>query len=119
MQATTRSRVQQRDGRTCQVCGAKPAAQLHHIIARREGGSDDLSNLVTLCGRCHMLVSPVPAHALWRAFRIPRAQITRERAKVHAAIYRWTKDITYSDITREPTPRPYQALQRTAPRSDA
>ena len=89
MEAMLRSLVLQRDECTCQACGRSPAAQVHHIQPRRDGGEDALRNLVTLCGRCHMLISPVPAHALWHAFRIPRGQILRERAKVHAAIRRW------------------------------
>ena len=31
----------------------KRKIQAHHIIPRRDGGSDDLSNLVTLCMSCH------------------------------------------------------------------
>jgi 5-methylcytosine-specific restriction endonuclease McrA len=46
-----------RDGWTCQDCGVKchnkVRIQAHHIIPRRLGGSDDLSNLVTLCASCH------------------------------------------------------------------
>jgi 5-methylcytosine-specific restriction endonuclease McrA len=26
----------------------------HHVIRRRDGGTDELSNLVTLCASCHM-----------------------------------------------------------------
>src|SRR5438874_13813885 len=104
MKATTRLQVQRRDQRICQACGKTPAAQPHHIRARRDGGSDHLSNLITLCGRCHMLVSPVPPHALWRAFRIPQAHITRERAKVDAGIIRWTQQqMSYSRVTPEAT----------------
>lgn len=53
-----------RDNWTCQDCGVKCASgkgarnhskriQAHHIIRRRDGGHDDLSNLVTLCLSCH------------------------------------------------------------------
>ena len=31
----------------------KRKIQAHHIVPRRDGGSDDLSNLVTLCMSCH------------------------------------------------------------------
>lgn len=54
-----------RDNWTCQDCGVKCLGgkdarrypprriQAHHIVRRRDGGLDDLSNLVTLCVSCH------------------------------------------------------------------
>lgn len=48
-----------RDGWTCQDCGVhctkkgKTRIQAHHLVARRDGGSDDLLNLITLCVTCH------------------------------------------------------------------
>lgn len=62
-----RREVYERDKWTCQECqrkclSAKAAKrtdttlkiQAHHIIRRRDGGTDELSNLVTLCMGCHM-----------------------------------------------------------------
>ena len=53
----------ERDVWTCQHCGCrctkrkgsdpKRWIQAHHKIARRDGGGDELSNLVTLCMECH------------------------------------------------------------------
>jgi uncharacterized protein YjhX (UPF0386 family) len=55
----------ERDGWTCQDCGCKclntsdskkhpkRKIQAHHIVSRRDGGTDDLSNLITLCMSCH------------------------------------------------------------------
>lgn len=49
----------ERDGWLCRDCGVhctrkgKNKIQAHHVIPRRHGGNDDLSNLVTLCARCH------------------------------------------------------------------
>lgn len=54
-----RRRVYQRDGYTCQHCGVRggPHGEVelhcHHKIPISEGGSHRLSNLVTLCWRCH------------------------------------------------------------------
>jgi len=48
-----------RDGRHCAVCDrdlhALPSwyTEVHHIKARRDGGSDHPSNLITLCVECH------------------------------------------------------------------
>lgn len=45
-----------RDKHICKSCGKFPRSQVYHIIPRSEGGKDDINNLITLCGRCHMLV---------------------------------------------------------------
>ena len=45
-----------RDNRRCQECKwFYPEHQLHahHIVKRSDGGGDELSNLRTLCFRCH------------------------------------------------------------------
>jgi 5-methylcytosine-specific restriction endonuclease McrA len=39
-------------GYCCANCGER-ATEAHHIIPRARGGSDDPSNLLALCGRCH------------------------------------------------------------------
>ena len=36
----------------CERCGA-PSELTHHIIRKREGGSDDFDNLEALCRACH------------------------------------------------------------------
>lgn len=42
----------------CQEVGCpRPATDVHHIIARRRGGSDDPANLVSLCASCHSRVT--------------------------------------------------------------
>lgn len=41
-----------RDYPRCQRCGA-PATIAHHIIRKRDGGTDDYSNLMALCQSCH------------------------------------------------------------------
>ena len=37
----------------CVACLAKEDLQHHHLVMRTEGGSDDDTNLVTLCTACH------------------------------------------------------------------
>ena len=52
----TRQMVLARDGHKCQICkGKSKCAQLdvHHIIFRSMGGSDEPENLITLCKDCH------------------------------------------------------------------
>lgn len=51
-----RYEVLERDGYTCQYCGAKaPDVTLHvdHIVPVAEGGTDDTGNLVTACEYCN------------------------------------------------------------------
>ena len=42
-----------RDGFKCRVCKSSENLQVHHIKGRIKGGSDRLSNLMTLCKDCH------------------------------------------------------------------
>jgi hypothetical protein len=43
----------------CQICGKHCGAkviQCHHIVPYKDGGTNDMSNLVTLCNICHAKV---------------------------------------------------------------
>jgi 5-methylcytosine-specific restriction endonuclease McrA len=54
-----RAATLQRDGHTCQRCGATMRTarlHVHHVVPRREGGLTAIDNLLTLCERCHPLV---------------------------------------------------------------
>jgi len=42
-----------RDKFRCRVCGTETKLQCHHIRPRAKGGTDKLSNLMTLCDVCH------------------------------------------------------------------
>jgi len=39
--------------KTCWGCGQQSALQRCHIIARCDGGTDEVNNLLLLCKRCH------------------------------------------------------------------
>ena len=55
VEESIRYRVLRRD-RVCVLCGAKPQdaqLQVDHIVPRSKGGSNDMSNLQTLCARCN------------------------------------------------------------------
>ena len=48
--------VLNRDNYTCQCCKDKhkdSKLEVHHIVYRSQGGSDEESNLITLCHTCH------------------------------------------------------------------
>ena len=52
--ANTKAFVLNRDKYTCQHCKTKQGTlEVHHIIFRRNGGSDEPDNLITLCRQCH------------------------------------------------------------------
>jgi hypothetical protein len=54
--ANTKGYVLDRDNYVCQHCHGKSKdirLQVHHIIFRRDGGSDETGNLITLCETCH------------------------------------------------------------------
>lgn len=51
-----REEILRRDNFTCQVCGHKKRRvnlEVHHIIPRARGGTDDPTNLITVCKPCH------------------------------------------------------------------
>jgi len=93
MDKEIRAAVLRRDKQTCQACGKSPASQVHHIKARRHGGEDQLSNLITLCGHCHMIISPVPPFALWHAFRVRKSEIPDQKRRIEKAIKRFQESI--------------------------
>ncbi len=51
----TRAAVLARDRHRCATpgCRATRFLEVHHVIPRARGGSNDAANLVTLCSRCH------------------------------------------------------------------
>lgn len=52
----TKAMVLNRDNYTCQCCKGKHKdnkLEVHHIIFRSRGGSDEPENLITLCHTCH------------------------------------------------------------------
>lgn len=52
----TKAMVLDRDNYTCQCCKGKHKdgkLEVHHIVFRSQGGSDEESNLITLCHTCH------------------------------------------------------------------
>jgi hypothetical protein len=48
-----RRRIYRRDGWQCKFCGTRRNLTLDHVVPRSRGGSDDDSNLQTLCEPCN------------------------------------------------------------------
>ena len=67
--ATLREAVFLRDGYKCQCCEktVKDGAILHvhHIKYRSQGGTNRMSNLITVCDKCHTPQNHKPGGKLW------------------------------------------------------
>lgn len=92
MSISTRCAILHRDGFTCVYCKkvlSVRAAQLDHIIPRKDGGASIATNLVTCCGPCnlgrqHDKLDPLlMLHAITCAFRPTNQAIGRELAREH------------------------------------
>ena len=65
----TRQQILIRDNYRCVSCATpvkSAEADVHHLLPRSMGGTDDLSNLVTLCDGCHAAHHPNLAGGLAR-----------------------------------------------------
>ena len=49
-----RAYVFAREGWRCFVCRRKRPLDPHHLVKRSQGGSDSVSNVVSLCRPCHL-----------------------------------------------------------------
>lgn len=52
-QKQVRDIVLSRDNHKCVECGKTNNLNVHHIVYRCNGGSNDSENLITLCNKCH------------------------------------------------------------------
>lgn len=89
-----RAEVLDRNGMTCQMCGISPydvdpytgrRARLHvgHIVDKSLGGTDDPSNLRTLCSTCNQGAKNVTAEkpsSVWLLSQVRRAGIDEQKA---------------------------------------
>lgn len=86
--------VLDRDHYTCQICGNKnagdqPKFHIHHIIYRSLGGSNTVSNLLTVCTNCHTTQNHAEGGKLY--------QLMKERKQI-AGSY---KGATFMNILRQ------------------
>lgn len=49
----TRVAVRARDNDACRKCGVRKELKIHHITSVVDGGTNELDNLILLCGKCH------------------------------------------------------------------
>lgn len=64
---------------TCAACGSTINLQYHHLIPRSLGGSDDETNLITLCGECHAKAHGIQAD--WRHSELTRRGLATKKAR--------------------------------------
>ncbi|MCH4171571.1 MAG: RNA-guided endonuclease IscB [Lactobacillus sp.] len=65
---TAKQYVLDRDNYTCQICQGKskdPKLKIHHIIYRSNGGTNQVSNLLTVCASCHTQTNHQPGGKLF------------------------------------------------------
>ena len=63
----------------CVACGTADNLNQHHLIPRSLGGSDDESNLLTLCGPCHAKVHQVRAD--WRHSELTKTAMQAKKQR--------------------------------------
>jgi hypothetical protein len=98
----SRALVLDRNGFTCQMCGAvageehpydpgrKTRLHIGHIVDKSHGGSDDLSNLRALCSVCNEGAANI---TLERPSRVKLlTQIRRARREDQLAVLRWLSE---------------------------
>lgn len=54
-----RKKVYKRDGHKCVMCGKKGKLHAHHIVPVRVSKNNSLSNLVSVCEKCHRRLEEV------------------------------------------------------------
>lgn len=91
-----RAQVFERDGHRCTVCTSKKEVTAHHIIAFRKVKKHELQNGITLCKRCHGVIThsrrkkPYPYPATWGPW-----------SKTKARRERWIQETYVSVIKRQ------------------
>lgn len=67
----TRNAVPNRSNGYCEFCGER-AAEMHHRIARSQGGSWSPANILHLCSPCHRYYTEHPKVAYWLGVSVRR-----------------------------------------------
>jgi len=82
IKANTRIALKERAQNCCEMCGRWGATNAHHRRNRSQGGDDELSNLLLLCGSgttgCHGFVTTEPQIAKRMGWTVRRISSPRE-----------------------------------------
>ncbi len=60
--------IAERDNYCCRLCGRK-ADDIHHIVFRSQGGTNEEDNLICLCRACHEKAHGIDADAVREVLR--------------------------------------------------
>lgn len=63
----------------CVACGTLENLHQHHLVPKSLGGSQDESNLLTLCGSCHAKAHQVQAD--WRHSQLTKKALQNKKAQ--------------------------------------
>lgn len=63
----------------CVACAAKENLYEHHFLPRSMGGSDDESNIITLCGNCHAIVHG--RHKAWHVSELTTVALKKAKQR--------------------------------------
>ena len=54
-----RAKRLQLDGFRCHICGARENLEVHHMSYERLAARNEISDLITLCHDCHMMIHKI------------------------------------------------------------
>lgn len=63
----------------CVACGSIDELHDHHLVPRSVGGSDDESNLITLCNPCHGKIHGITKE--WNLTKLTKEALQHKKAK--------------------------------------
>jgi hypothetical protein len=92
-----RSHILLRDRFRCVECGFYKHLEVHHIVPKAKGGTDDYNNLETLCQRCHDKKHGICRHANKKRKHTRRNQ----RKKLKRFINKHRKELSDPDRREE------------------
>ena len=104
--ANTKARVLNRDGYQCQYCKTKKKGtrlDVHHIIFRSHGGSDDAENLITLCHSCHVALHKGQIQPNFKGKKKGNLNYATQMNSIRIQLLRYYPDAieTFGYITKE------------------
>ena len=102
MSKKLRFEIFKRDEFTCQYCGSHPPKvilHVDHIIPVKEGGDNDMDNLITSCSSCNLGKSAIPLTNIPISLKDKSELIKESEAQIkeYAKIMQDKKDRLYSE----------------------
>jgi hypothetical protein len=67
--------------RFCATCGTTVSLEHHHLVTRPEGGTDEKTNLITLCTPCHFKLHKRQLNGTYNASENIKAALVMRKAQ--------------------------------------